>query len=103
MPIIGYESEKYEPSQALMGRWYDLISELPSALGAAMLHWSENAQGHPFDVTYEEWTETIAKHAEALLRIGRDEHQFGDIHEDTISEAKEALYWVADNLTRMWD
>lgn len=91
------------PSYSLMGVWYDLISEVPRALGAALVYWSERSTGSPANVEYEEWTATLKKHGEALIEFARADAGVGTLTQEKNSDAQEALHWFADNLQLMWD
>lgn len=91
------------PSYSLVGVWYDLISEVPRALGTALVYWSERSTGSPADVEYEEWTATLKKHGEALIEFARVDAGVGTLTQEKHSGAQEALHWFADNLLLMWD
>lgn len=91
------------PSYPLMGVWYDLISEVPRALGAALVYWSERSTGSPANVEYDEWTATLKKHGEALIEFARADAGVGTLTQEKQSGAQEALHWFADNLLLMWD
>ena len=91
------------PSYSLMGVWYDLVSEVPLALGTALVYWSERSIGSPANVEYEEWTATLKKHGEALIEFARADAGVGTLTKEKLSSAQEALHWFADNLLLMWD
>ena len=95
--------------RALQGKpvldpWFDVRSALPLTLGRTLIHWSENAAGHPHDTEFEPWKELLRKHGQALLDFADlDTEDIVDYDHPKVREAQDALRWAADNLLNLWD
>lgn len=81
----------------MLHMWYDIVSSLPLTLGNTLVHWADNSHGAPMGKDFDEWENEIRKHGEALLAWYEEEN------EENYKGAQEALHWVADNLSKMWD
>jgi len=69
-------------------------------LGERMVEWSKNINSYPYEYpNVHVWQEELLIHGSNLL-----EYTISDKLEDhKVALAKEALYFVAENLTNLWD
>lgn len=88
----------------MLDPWFDVRSALPITLGRTLIHWSENAMGHPYDTEFEQWKGLLRKHGQALLDFATlDTEDIVDYDHPKVKEAQEAIRWTADNLLNLWD
>ena len=76
--------------------WWTLDSHVCLHLGTLLTEQSRHAHSYPDALTYEEWTDQLRVAGEALLAFDPEDGE-------RVGAAQEALRWVADNLTRLWD
>lgn len=85
---------------------WSLDSHLTRVLGQQLIVMSEIAHGYPGEEigwTYERWVGELHQHGEALLAYSTQfEHDMDD-WERLYVPAREALLWVAENLSMLWD
>lgn len=65
-------------------------------LGSMLALHADGARNYPADKTYDEWIGELRSAADGLLAFDPDDA-------DCVRGAQDALHWVADNLTRLWD
>lgn len=78
---------------------WSLDHHLCSTTGAMLAHLAEETHGWPEGPdfpTFEDWQNALDTRAAALLAYDTD-------NELAMARAAEALHWVADNLTALWD
>ena len=88
----------------LIEPWFDVRSALTLTLGRTLIVWSERATGHPPDMDFDQWKDTLRKHGESLIEFERaDEEDVLSYDHNEVRKAQEALRWTADNLLGLWD
>lgn len=66
------------------------------AAGGLIFELAETEHGHAPDFTPEDWTYALRATAQTLLAYDPDSSA-------TIKPAQDALRWIADNLSMLWD
>lgn len=79
---------------------------LSKRLGEQLVAMSEFAHGYPSeDYPFDKWTADLKTHGEALLTYSKMvwEHETDWEYDVIYVPAQDALRWVADNLSAIWD
>lgn len=83
---------------------WSLDDDLTGRLGAQLVALADIAHGWPpgYPGGFDAWQANMRQHGQALLRYRREHHD--NLDDDSIrDDAQAALYWVACNLTALWD
>lgn len=77
---------------------------LTRTLGEQLLHLAETTHGYPEQYDgIQSWQEALRMQAKKLLRYSQHFDSDRLDFDDELSEAREALSWVAENLPHLWD